>query len=126
MKSPNLFINNRFVVRKKSVIWIVNFLPIVDNEYTMIELISIVIHGITQQGRNSVSEAGGHNPPIPQNLEAGGVISSFVKIQHQNTPENTGFFDFVDQKKQNFQKQGALRPTRPPPVFTFLITHTWC
>ena len=59
------------------------------------------------QGRNSVSKAGGRRPPISQDLEAGGR-NMFVRMDLSlKYSQKRNFFHFFEQKKQNFQKQGV-------------------
>ena len=37
-------------------------------------------------------------------------MSSSVQIQHQNAPKSTFSLLFLTKRRQNFEKQGALRP----------------
>ena len=72
-----------------------------------------------QQGRNSVSKAGGRRQPISQDLEAGGC-NIFVRMDLSlKYSQKRNFFHFFEQKKTKFSKAGGWRA--PLPVFTPLI-----
>ena len=72
------------------------------------------------QGRNSVSTVGGRRPPLSQDLEAGGRNIFFRMDLSLKYSQKRNFFQFFEQKRQNFQKQGVDAP-HAPLVFTPLI-----